>query len=231
MKQQDGTYKRQSSCSSCMWGKNSPRSDGESSSDEVSCNEHEASCNDEDKAADRQQIQEKNLCETGSNNPEPEWKGIGASSKGQESASSLQRCRFCKQILHNGYDCSMCRACFGCCLNKDGCPDWTLCPMALKGNQTSRSRRRSPSCTYLCMECPTDRPQGKCVHKAGHENSPWKEHICQRCIDFEEDPTGQSFRPAPVHKDRVHYPSRKVAFDEVPLPNVGRRPQTFLSTN
>ena len=100
-----------------------------------------------------------------------------------------------------------------------------------EGNQTSRRRRRSPSCSQPCMECPTDRPQGKCVHKAGHENSPWKEHICQRCIDFEEDPTGQSFRPAPVHKDRVHYPSRKVAFDEVPLPNVGRRPQTFLSTN
>ena len=85
MKQQDGTYKRQSSCSSCMWRKNNPRSDGDSSEetlpinygDEVSCNEHGASCNDEDK--------EGNLCETGSNNPEPEWKCIGASSKGQES--------------------------------------------------------------------------------------------------------------------------------------------------
>ena len=97
------------------------------------------------------------------------------------------------------------------------------------GNQTSRRRRRSPSCTYLCMECPTDRPQGKCVHKAGHENYPWKEHICQRCIDFEEESSshtpdrtkiafgttpaqdahgqlgtrGQPFRPALVHKDRV----------------------------
>ena len=73
-----------------------------------------------------------------------------------------------------------------------------------EGNQTSRRRRRSPSCSHPCMECPTDRPQGKCVHKAGHENSPWKEHICQRCIDFEEDPTGQSSRPALVHDDRVH---------------------------
>ena len=72
-----------------------------------------------------------------------------------------------------------------------------------EGNQTSRRRRRSPSCSHPCMECPTDRPQGKCVHKAGHENSPWKEHICQRCIDFEEDPTGQSSRPALVHDDRV----------------------------
>ena len=72
-----------------------------------------------------------------------------------------------------------------------------------EGNQTSRRRRRSPSCSHPCMECPTDRPQGKCVHKAGHENSPWKDHICQRCIDFEEDPTGQSSRPALVHDDRV----------------------------
>ena len=191
MKQQDGSYKPQSPCSSCMWGKNSSPSDGDSSEETLGTNYgDDDSCN--------------------------------------ENGDS---CEVCKNILHDGYDCSMCRACFNCCLKKDGCPDWTLSPMALKGNQTSRSRRRSPSCTYLCMECPTDRPQGKCVHKAGHENSPWKEHICQRCIDFEEDPTGQSFRPAPVHKDRVHYPSRKVAFDEVPLPNVGRRPQTFLSTN
>ena len=191
MKQQDGSYKPQSSCSSCMWGKNSPPSDGDSSEETLGTNYgDDDSCN--------------------------------------ENGDS---CEVCKNILHDGYDCSTCRACFNCCLKKDGCPDWTLSPMALKGNQTSRSRRRSPSCTYLCMECPTDRPQGKCVHKAGHENSPWKEHICQRCIDFEEDPTGQSFRPAPVHKNRVHYPSRKVAFDEVPLPNVGRRPQTFLSTN
>ena len=34
-----------------------------------------------------------------------------------------------------------------------------------EGNQMSQRRRRSSSCTYLCMECPTDRPQGKCVHK------------------------------------------------------------------
>ena len=138
------------------------------------------------KAADRQQIQEGNLCETGSNNPEPEWKGIGASSKGQESASSLQRCRFCKQILHNGYDCSMCRVCFGCCLNKDGCPDWTLYPMALEGNQTS--------CTYLCDECPMDRRRGKCVHMVGHQVFPWKVlHICQDCIDFDDESSDTIF--------------------------------------